>query len=1153
MFVLDSSNSVGGERFRDQSLAFVNAMADHFDVHPGGSSRFGVVTFSTESQLHIPLGAPHLDAMVNGIHFDNGLTDVLNALNTTLFHYARTGVPRHGGTSRARVALLVVDGNFSLAQYTASDFQRMANTAYTLRHVQNVRSHSLIYPPDDGSTRPWHQRERELLFTLGANQNTQPSSLLRVEPGGSLLDLVESTAELVCAHAMETASPTQSPSISPTTSEPTAIPTRGPTAQPTLPPTTFPTAVPTRSPTQQPTASPTASPSPSPTSFPTPVQCANPADIAFVVDASLSVGDAGFNAQILAIQNTLAHFPVGQGSHQFRVGLISYASIGHLHFGLDEHTDLAGALAALRNASYAAGLTRLAAGVTVLNEMVCNQHAGHRSLVSVFFTPTPDPPAFSLTVPPGSCLAQDRHLFPGKHQVIVYEAAPTGPTESGLIQLHVLEEPLLSTLRVDGWTTNLPTTDFSRMLYDTICHRRMTRTPTPAPSPSPTANPTRFPTRGPSPSPTTSPTPSPSSSPTPSPTSSPTSSPTPSPTMLPSLSPTHRPTTSPTAGPTQVPSPSPTLSPSSSPTPSPSPSPTMDPSLGPTTDPTPSPTPSPTHIPTPVPSPGPTAFPTSFPTTNPTPSPSPRPTTFPTPLPSAIPTGSAPTCAFTGVAYAGDNSTVLPFECRTVPITIMMVYYASTGRAEQVARANDFIQRMVHLIPRYTRIRLGFVSNMLDPCQPRPARGPFRPVVSFSPVEIEHRGNVSMRISEVLSSPGRTNNDFAAVVGSLNDINGVMQTVVPGAPGLLVPIGAAPNCPPGSGPDTNPNCAVPGIEGICYQAAVARDCPVLCGLCQGTAGGGPGGGDAGDSAGSGGGQRETETACESGRQTRPFLGVACECPRHCRDCAYNLGVAGACTACTNGRALDDTTGECFDPFYCSQTVGAGPTLSCVGSRSPPRAIGISVQDPGPDDFAALSLNYRIPFYNIQVPRPGEHDTSVDEMEALLLALCVSYAEATTTRSPTPGPTGSPTATPTPSPTAAPTEVPTSAPTIRCAENCNRCNAPAPSDTCTECQDYDFLYGGRCITDRNCDAMPGYSAQRDGGGNPVSRNRIGNICHCVDDDAQFIRTALNINGYRYRTCFAAMEHCRPGGDQSHSLGLLTEAMQSFCRVTCDTCG
>ena len=486
----------------------------------------------------------------------------------------------------------------------------------------------------------------------------------------------------------------------------------------------------------------------------------------------------------------------------------------------------------------------------------------------------------------------------------------------------------------------------------------------------------------------------------------------------------------------------------------------------------------------------------------------------------------------------------------------MMVYYASDGGAEQVARANDLIQRLVHLVPQYTRIRLGFVSNMLDPCQPRPARGPFRPVVSFSPVDLEHRGNISMRISEVLSSPGRTNNDFAAVVGSLNDINSVMQTVVPGAPGELVPIGLAPNCPAGTGPDANPNCAVPGISGICYQAAVARDCPVLCGLCRGTGGGGTGGSDPDDDsegAGSGGGLGGTETACEGGRQTRPFLGDACECPRHCRNCAYSQGVAGACTACENGRALDHTTGECFDPFYCSQTVGVGPTLACVGFRSPPRAIGISVQDAVPDELEEFRSNYSLPFFNIRVPRPGEHDSSIDEMEAVLLALCQQFAEATTTQSPTPEPTRNPTPTPTPAPTASPTLSPTSMPTIRCAENCNQCDAPAPSDTCTECKDYGFLFFGLCIPDRNCDAMPGYSAQLDGSGDPVSRNRLGNICHCVDDDAQFIRTALNINGYRYRTCFAATEHCLPSVDQSHSLGLLTEAMRSYCRVTCDTCG
>ena len=64
-----------------------------------------------------------------------------------------------------------------------------------------------------------------------------------------------------------------------------------------------------------------------------------------------------------------------------------------------------------------------------------------------------------------------------------------------------------------------------------------------------------------------------------------------------------------------------------------------------------------------------------------------------------------------------------------------------------------------------------------------------------------------------------------------------------------------------------------------------------------------------------------------------------------------------------------------------------------------------------------------------------------------------------------------------------------------------------------CQSYDFLFYGLCIGDRVCNSIEGYSAQVDGSGNTVDRNRVGNVCHCVDDDAYFIQTALNLNGYR----------------------------------------
>ena len=970
VFVLDSSYSIGADRFRNQSLAFVNAMAERFDVGPVGNSRFGVVTFSADSEIRVPVRADHSDAVVEGIAFENGLTDVLDALSTTLFHFANdVDVVQFGGTSRARVVLMVVDGMFNLAQYSVDDFTTMARTALTLRQVQTVTSYGLVYPAIDGSLR----YEKELLFTLGANQTTSPSPLLRIPSGGNLLDLVQGTSDLVCAHAMETVAPTALPSAPPSTQ-----PTRAPSQRPTVLPTPVPTPEPTVSPTPTPTPSPTASP----TSAPTVIQCTNPADIVFVIDTSQSVGEAGVQAQLSGIRNTLAHFATGMALGQFRVALVSYASQGVVHFGLSAHSDLESVLAAMRTATYVPGLTRLQNGVNVLDAVACTVDFPTTSLVSVVFTPAGSAlRMYDTALPPGGCLADDHLTFPGKHIILVGE--DTSP------HIYLGERPVHSAFIRVANATDIPTSDFSRRLYDAICNQRMTQTPTPAPSPSPT----HAPTPAPSPLPTLSPTPSPSPSPTPAPTPTP-----------PTFSPTPLPTTPPTF----------------SPTPSPSPSPT------------PAPTPSPSPSPTPAQTPGPSAFPTPTPSPSPTPGPIPSlslsPTPSPTPWPTPVPTTM---CASTGIEYGGVTDTTLPFECRTVPITIMMVYYSATGTAVAVARANDLIQRMLHLVPLYSRIRVGFVSNMLDPCQPRPARGPFRPVVSLGPVEVEHRSDISARVSEVLSSPGRTNNDFAAVIGSINDINGVMQTIVPGAPGVLVPIGASPDCPARGVPDSNPNCAVNGMQSICFEDAVARDCPVLCGRCHDAGSGDAGSGDAGGGSGgagsgnSGGGA----TTCEDGQQTGVLAGDACACDRHCTTCAFDSAsaVAGECTAvrpgitavglhgvcsnhrrlqmvpnttasflvwaanqrlchvhrvrvlvhvrvvlllqCTNGRALDGSTGECFDPFYCSETVGSGPTLSCVGTRSPPRAIGISIQDAGPDGLELIRSNFSVPFFDIRVRVP----------------------------------------------------------------------------------------------------------------------------------------------------------------------------------------
>lgn len=162
----------------------------------------------------------------------------------------------------------------------------------------------------------------------------------------------------------------------------------------------------------------------------------------------------------------------------------------------------------------------------------------------------------------------------------------------------------------------------------------------------------------------------------------------------------------------------------------------------------------------------------------------------------------------------------------------MVVYYSTAGASAAIAWANELIQRILYSLPAEEPIRVGFVSNVLDPCQPRPARGPFRPVVSLSPVDVEFRANISARISELLQSPGVTNTAFEDIVGSLEDINRVLQASVPGAPGDAVSIVEVPNCTLVDGRDVNLNCGVVGVANICYQPAVQRDCPLLCGRCD---------------------------------------------------------------------------------------------------------------------------------------------------------------------------------------------------------------------------------------------------------------------------------------------------------------------------------
>lgn len=259
-------------------------------------------------------------------------------------------------------------------------------------------------------------------------------------------------------------------------------------------------------------------------------------------------------------------------------------------------------------------------------------------------------------------------------------------------------------------------------------------------------------------------------------------------------------------------------------------------------------------------------------------------------------------------------------------------------------------------------------------------------------------------------------------------------------------------------------------------------------------------------------------------------------PRYtnCVVLAHTLG------QCKNGRALDYQAGDCFDPFYCSVTVGDGPTLACAGLRFPTRSVGFVIQDDGGTGFDAVNLNFSVPFVHVQIPQNTDGDTVTELLhDSINASICMPYNIPIMTSPPTamiPIATASPTAGFSLRPSMAPTEVPTI--NAQCIEFCRVCVLPTPSISCEMCDSYYFLFNGSCISDLECTALAGYSAEIDRFGNPVTREELGNQCQCIDDDERFIQTALDIGGYRFRDCAAAAVegHCTQRADQYALLSL-----------------
>ncbi|XP_063427267.1 collagen alpha-1(XII) chain-like [Mytilus trossulus] len=105
-------------------------------------------------------------------------------------------------------------------------------------------------------------------------------------------------------------------------------------------------------------------------------KCHDKIDLAFMIDASGSVGSANFRKMKSFVSNSVSHFTIGPNDAQ--VGVITFSSQPHFQFALNKHTDKSSLSNAIQNIPYQSGGTNTDIALTYIEKNTFTSASGNR-------------------------------------------------------------------------------------------------------------------------------------------------------------------------------------------------------------------------------------------------------------------------------------------------------------------------------------------------------------------------------------------------------------------------------------------------------------------------------------------------------------------------------------------------------------------------------------------------------------------------------------------------------------------------------------------------------------------------------------------------------------------------------------------------------
>ena len=110
--------------------------------------------------------------------------------------------------------------------------------------------------------------------------------------------------------------------------------------------------------------------------------CPQPADIAFVIDSSSSVGINAFNQMKSFVENLVRDLEPEKCDHH--IALMKYSSRPIVEFSLDRYNTQEAVIRAIDDMSYTRGYANMANAMKALRVQIFNGQSGDRPTVSIF-------------------------------------------------------------------------------------------------------------------------------------------------------------------------------------------------------------------------------------------------------------------------------------------------------------------------------------------------------------------------------------------------------------------------------------------------------------------------------------------------------------------------------------------------------------------------------------------------------------------------------------------------------------------------------------------------------------------------------------------------------------------------------------------------